>query len=163
MSLINSGFFGFRGNPEPQKPSSSSGRCRNVSGNSSSARLTRGAVRTFDQHLLRYREWLNCFFLHVAQCVGYMRCWRWLLGNETPVSLTRKGVVMYLWVLQGHSTQTANAFAGEGGFCRSTVGRPIRVDRKYRGTSLIRDCLLLGFCSRPMPRVVWCPWGGGVL
>jgi len=32
----------------------------------------------------------------------------------------------------------------------------------YRGTSLIRNCLLLGPYSRPMPRVLWCSYGGGL-
>ena len=31
----------------------------------------------------------------------------------------------------------------------------------YRGASLIRNCLLLGPYSRPMPRALRCSWGGG--
>ena len=31
----------------------------------------------------------------------------------------------------------------------------------YRGTSLIRNCLLLGPYSRPMPRAQRKSWGGG--
>ena len=34
-------------------------------------------------------------------------------------------------------------------------------ERAYRGTSLIRNCLLLGPYSRTMPRALWRPSGGG--
>ena len=33
--------------------------------------------------------------------------------------------------------------------------------RVYRGSSLIRDCLILGPYIRPMPRALRKPWGGG--
>jgi len=31
---------------------------------------------------------------------------------------------------------------------------------RYRGTSLIRNSLPLGFYSRAMPRALWCSYGG---
>ena len=33
----------------------------------------------------------------------------------------------------------------------------------YRGTSLVRNCLLLGPHNRPLPRALRCSWGGGAV
>ena len=42
------------------------------------------------------------------------------------------------------------------------VHLPMKVSVYYRGTSLIRNCLLLGPCGRPMPRALQKCWGVAV-
>ena len=44
---------------------------------------------------------------------------------------------------------------------RNTQTRPPRSAVLYRGTSLIRSSVPLGPYSRPMPRALWCSYGGG--
>jgi len=44
----------------------------------------------------------------------------------------------------------------------SSLGSSTIKGSGYRGISLIRNCLLLGTYSRPVPRALGWSWGGGV-